>query len=249
MRNKTLTALIAIGFVSIVSSRAQAQTTAGALQLGLGTNLLTYSSDTISEHQVLNNGTTIEYKGIEQNTTWGLANRNGIYLDAGYGITDMLVLGGMLQLGSWSNTTGDRDLGNNNGTAQANEHRFTLFLGPKLDVMFLPDTVVRPFVGVGLGLVRHTYTTETTTHNGAGATITATPNDLGVTGVGLLARAGIRWFLTPGFSLDPAFVFGFSSATGTMVIPPNGQTNGHFDTGVTGYTVGLQMAFSGWIGL
>ena len=96
MRNKTLTALIAIGFVSIVSSRAQAQTTAGALQLGLGTNFVTYSSENITQHRPQGGGATLDVKQIDRDTNWGLANRNGVTLEGGYGITDILVLGGLL---------------------------------------------------------------------------------------------------------------------------------------------------------
>ncbi len=111
--------------------------------------------------------------------------------------------------------------------------------------MFLPDSVVRPFVGGAIGLTRQSYSSETTNQNN----VTETDYDLGVTGLGLLARAGIRWFLTPGFSIDPAFVFGFSTASGSTGYPVAGGATQNIDTGATGYTLGLRLGFSGWIGL
>ncbi len=249
MRKKTLTALMAIGIASIVSSRAQAQTTAGALQLGVGTNFLTYSSANITQHNtpIDNAGTLGDLKTIERNTTWGLSNRNGVSLEGGYGITDSLVLGGILEMGDWSNTTGPD--GMSRTVARNKESMFSLFIGPKLDYMLLPESVVRPFFGVALGLVRRTDTRESTLLNAAGAAVTTTDSDVGLTGVGLQGRAGIRWFLTPGFSLDPAFVFGFTSASGSISVPAGAGATRSYDMSASGYTVGLRVAFSGWIGL
>ena len=243
MRNKTLTALIAIGFVSIVSGHAQAQTTAGALQLGLGTNFVTYSSENITEHQPQPNGTTLDYKQVERNTNWGLANNNGVTLEGGYGITDILVLGGLLEMGGWSHTYGPDAA--TAGDPKRNDFRFSFFIAPKIDVMFLPDSVVRPFVGAAVGLVRNTLTQQTTDQ----ANVTRTPVDFGATGIGLLGRVGIRWFLTPGFSLDPAFVFGYNAGSGSTVVPAGGAATQSLDTSVNGYSVGLRLGLSGWIGL
>jgi hypothetical protein len=243
MRNKTLTALSIIGFAFVVSAQAKAQNIEHSLQLGLGTNFLTYESGTITQNQPQPDGSTLEYKTVDQTTTWGFSSRNPLSLEAGYGITDSLVIGGMLQLGGWANTIGAQNVTAAGG--RQHESRFSLFIGPKLDFMLLPDSMVRPFVGGAIGLVRRTDTIETTNQNN----ITTTQSDLGQTGIGLMARAGIRWFLTPGFSIDPAFMFGFGWTSGGIDVPAGAGATRNIDTSANGYTVGLSVAFSGWVGL
>jgi opacity protein-like surface antigen len=247
MRNTTLTALSVIGFASIVTTQAKAQNIEHALQLGLGTNFLAYSNTTLTQDQPAdlnnpNNGRTVEYKTVNRTTEWGLSNRSGINLEVGYGITDSLVLGGMLQLGGWVNTTGANTI--TNDTSRLTNSTFSLFIGPKIDYMFLPDSMVRPFIGGAIGLVRQTYSTEQETVG----SVTTNNLDIGTTGVGLLARGGIRWFLTPGFSIDPALVFGINTGTGSTEYPLRGGRRSD-DTTATGYSIGLSLAFSGWIGI
>ena len=243
MRNKTLTALSIIGFASVVSAQAQAQNIEHSLQLGLGTNFLTYDSGTITQSVPQGDGTTVEYKTIDQTTTWGLSSRNPISLEGGYGITDSLVIGGILQFGAWANNTGPQTVTALSGPRN-HESRFSLFIGPKVDYMFLPDSMVRPFVGGAIGLVRRTDTLEQTNQNN----VTTTNSDLGQTGIGLMARAGIRWFLTPGFSIDPAFMVGLGWTSGSTGASLGGATR-NVDTSANGYTLGLSVAFSGWVGL
>jgi len=241
---KTLTALSIIGFASVVSAQAQAQNIEHSLQLGLGTNFLSYDSGTITVHQTQPDGSTLETKFVDQTTTWGLSSRNPISLEGGYGITGSLVIGGILQLGGWASTTGPQTVTATSGD-KGHESRFSLFIGPKVDYMFLPDSMVRPFVGGAIGLVRRTDTIETTNQNN----VTTTQSDLGQTGLGLMGRAGIRWFLTPGFSIDPAFMVGFGLTSGGIDRPAGAGATRNYDTSANGYTVGLSVAFSGWIGL
>ena len=244
MRNTTLVTLAAIGFISIVPCHAKAQTVANALQIGLGTGFVNYSSSTLTEHRPLVTGGTNDYKLDTTNTTWGFANRNGVFLEVGYGLNDMFVLGGLLQLGGTSQTVTTPAGAPAGATTQTKESMFNLFIGPKLDVMFLPDSRVRPFVGAAIGLVRFTDNIQDTNANN----VTTTPYDGGWTGVGLLGRAGIRCFLPPGFSLDPAFVFGFDTLSGSTTRPVGAGTT-NYDTGATGYNLGLSVAASGWVGL
>jgi hypothetical protein len=163
-------------------------------------------------------------------------------LEGGYGITDSLVIGGILQFGGWAGTTGADNIA---AGGRIHESRFSLFIGPKVDYMFLPDSMVRPFVGGAVGLVRRTHTHETTNPNN----ITTTDYDIAQTGIGLMARAGIRWFLTPGFSIDPAFMVGLGWTSGGTDVPAGGGATQNIDTSANGYTVGLSVAFSGWVGL
>jgi hypothetical protein len=57
--------------------------------------------------------------------------------------------------------------------------------------------------------------------------------------------------LTPGFSLDPAFVFGFASMTGSALGVPGagGLAAAGYDSGLTGFSLGLGVTASGWVGL
>ncbi len=247
MRKTTLVTLTAVGVVSMFSISAKAQTVAGALQLGLGTSFVNYSSSNITEHRPLAGGATEDYKISPATTTWGFADRNGATLEAGYGLNDMFVLGGLLQLGGWSQSIQTPAPAPAGATITNKESFFTLFIGPKLDVMFLPDSRVRPFVTGAIGLVRMTDTRQTTT----AANVTTTSYDEGSTGGGLLLRAGIRCFLTPGFSLDPAFVFGYAGAfSGSTTIPnPVGPGTVNYDTSASGYNLGLSVVASGWVGL
>lgn len=242
MRNHTLTAVTILGFATAFSTHANAQNIQHALQLGLGTNFVTYTSEKITQRGLLDGGA--RDRELEDSTTvWGFGSRNAIAFEAGYGLTDSLVLGGILELGGWSNTSGPDPIAA--GDPRRTNSMFSLFIGPKIDYMFLPDSVVRPFIGGAVGLVRQSSSQETTNQNN----ITDTDYEIGATGVGLLGRAGIRWFLTPGFSIDPAFVFGFATASGNTGFPEGNGATRNYDTGVTGYTLGLRVGFSGWVGI
>jgi len=243
MRKTTVAMLTAVGLVSMFATGAKAQTVAGALQLGVGTGLVNYSSPKYTAHEPAGAG-TVDYEIDRPVTTWGFASRNGVMLEGGYGLNDMLVLGGIIQLGGWSFTE-ERPVATAAGARDKDSvSTFDLFIAPKLDVMFLPESRVRPFVGGAIGLKHLSYVQE---HTGANS-VTTTQYDLGLTGIGLLARAGIRWFLTPGFSIDPAFVFGFDAMSGSTSVPA-GAGMASYDTGANGYMLGLNIAASGWVGL
>lgn len=246
MRKTTLVTLTAIGLISIVSNRASAQTVANSLQIGLGTDLVSYSNYTMSvtapPPPPAAAGATMDYKFDLHQTRWGVSDHSNVNLDIGYGINDMFVIGGMLVLGGWSGY-------NHSEQTQSPNHNqdstFSLFIGPKLDIMFLPDSRVRPFVGAVVGLQRVAENT-TATNN---VSVTTTTLDTGYTGVGLYARGGIRWFLTPGFSLDPAFMIGFATMSGSAQGMVNPALGASYDSGLTGFSLGLGVAASGWVGL
>lgn len=246
MRNTTLGTLTAIGFISIVSSHAKAQTVANALQIGLGTDIVSYSNYTERVTGPAPGAPVgmFDYKRDLHQTRWGLSDRSNVNLEIGYGLNENFVIGGLLVLGGWTGSQHSQQAPSPNSNNQ--QSSFSLFLGPKLDYMFLPDSRVRPFLGVVAGISRVTAHTQNTTD----LSVTNTGLDTGYTGVGLFGRAGIRWFLTPGFSLDPAFVFGFASMTGNAQgVPgvPNGAAS--YDSGLTGFSVGLGVTASGWVGL
>ena len=252
MRNTTLVTLTAIGFVSIVSSQAKAQTVANALQIGLGTDFVSYSNYTqrVTTPPIAAPGApppagaTVDYKNDIHQTRWGVSDHSNVNLEIGYGLNDNWVIGGLLVLGGWSDSQHEGIL-----ASPQNQQRstFNLFIGPKVDYMFLPESRVRPFLGAAIGLSRTTYNLTNTNP----LSVTTTGESWGYTGVGLFLRGGIRWFLTPGFSLDPAFVFGFSSMTGSAQGVPGrcGLDTANYDSGLTGFSVGLGVTASGWVGL
>ena len=249
MRNTTLATLTAIGLASVISSHAKAQTVANSLQIGLGTDFVSYSAYTqrvtapplAPAPQV----GTVDYKWDLHETRWGVSDHSNLNLEIGYGINDMLIIGGLLTLGGWNGYNHSQQLGSSNNTQ---ESTFSLFIRPKFDVMFLEESRVRPFVGAIIGLTRVTDNQTATSD----LNVTTTNVDTGYTGVGLFARGGIRWFLTPGFSLDPAFVIGFATMSGSAQgILRNGAAVAatSYDSGLTGFSVGLGVTASGWVGL
>ncbi len=249
MRNTTLATLTAVGIVSVVSSHAKAQSVANALQIGLGTDFVSYSDYTQRvtappPPPPAAPAGTMDYKNDIHQTRWGVSDHSNLNLEIGYGLNDNMVLGGMLVMGGWSQYLHSEQAGSTN---HRQDSSFNLFIGPKFDFMFLPDSRVRPFVGAAIGLSRVAATTTTTSN----AAVTTTGYDVGYTGIGLLLRGGVRCFLTPGFSLDPAFVFGFAtmsgSALGATGVPSQAATS--YDSGLTGFSVGLGVTASGWVGL
>ncbi|HMA93046.1 MAG TPA: outer membrane beta-barrel protein, partial [Polyangiaceae bacterium] len=229
MQSRTIGILCSFAFVSLHSMTAHAQKTEGALQLALGTDFLTYSKASTTV-DVPGGG---ERKLKTKSFNWGFASRNGVNLEGGYGLTDSLVLGGLLALGGRSDTTKlDTD-----GANEDTESTFDLTLAPKIDYMFSPDSNLRPFIGGALGITYQSAKTES--HNPQTNT-TTTGVDASATGLLLMARVGLRWFAAPGFSLDPALMFGwipFSSGSYKV-----GATS--FDANMSQFSLGLSVAAS-----
>lgn len=210
---RILGSIIALGALS-AASPAMAQDTDGALQLGLTTPIFSYTTGS----------TTTEFGGDEteidtSNTTWGL--RDEVVGEIGFGLGDSLVLGGILQIGGTSLTQGE-------GEDEAESSEFGVLIGPKLDFMFSPGQKVRPFLGAAAGLVL--------------ASSEAGPVETSVTGFQLIGRAGMRAFLSNGFSLDPALVVSWSTASGEV------ETGGpSADISVSAVNIGVALGFSGWL--
>jgi hypothetical protein len=237
MNHKTLGFLCSAAVFSLLSGAAQAQTTAGALQLALGTDVVTYTNASATVQYPVTDGGDVTTK--YGTTRWGFADRSGVNFEGGYGLGDSLVLGGIIGLGGWSRstevTTGavTRDRGTNS--------LFDILIAPKIDYMLLPGRSIRPFFGGAIG-IRY-FSDKTETPNGAGVRVVEKTS---ATGLALMARAGCRFFLTPGFSLDPAFTFlWIPTASGSRE-----EGNLKYDMrDVHSYTIGLTVAASGWVGL
>ena len=247
MRKTTVTTLVALGFTVVLSRPANAQSVANSLQIGLGTDLLSYSSYTQRITVPANiaglpiGAGSVDEKFNYHQTRWGVSDHSNVNLEIGYGLTDEMIIGGLLVLGGWTGYSHSEQQPSPN---HIQDSSFNLFIGPKFDYMFLPQSRVRPFVGAVVGL-SHVSQNATTTNDNS---VTTTTLDTSYTGLGLMGRAGIRWFLTPGFSLDPALVLGFATHSGNAqgIGAPNAAS---YDSGLTGFSVGLGVTASGWVGL
>lgn len=175
--------------VLFASTRAHAQTTEGALQLGLATPLFTYTSVSLSAEQG-----GLETDTDTSSTEWGL--RQSVTGEIGYGVGEGLVLGALVQLGGASQTIEPE------GQEEQESSDFGLFLGPKIDYMFSPGQRVRPFVGAVAGI------SVASTENGNLET--------SLTGFDLQGRVGLRAFVADGFSFDPALLVGWGTASGEL---------------------------------
>lgn len=234
MHNKMIAVLGSLTMASLYATTATAQNTEGALQLGLGTDVFTYTSGS----QKVDVPVVGEQKTETSSFGWGFGRRNGITLEGGYGLGDSLVLGGFLALGGWSESAKlSRDNAN-----ESTDSEFTFGLAPKIDYMFLPTSRFRPFLGGALGLTHQSLKSET--HDGQSG-VTRIDTKVSLTGLLLMARVGVRCFLTPGFSLDPALTFGLiPTASGSAQA---GATS--LDASASQFSIGLSLAASGWVGL
>ncbi|MBN1605493.1 MAG: hypothetical protein JW940_02615, partial [Polyangiaceae bacterium] len=217
---------------------AGAQTTDGALQLGIGTGLVDYTSSTIDvELPAPGTTTAVHSSSLE----WGVAQGNRLDVEGGYGLGELLVLGGLVSLGGQS-VKSDQI-----GNTETKDSRFSLFVGPKLDLMLMPGEPIRPFFGFAAGL-RHGLSKSESTND---QDVTTTTDRQKLSGVELLARAGIRWFPVQGFSIDPAIVFGWATLSGSRRVRrgPGPALYDDVDASGTRFAIGLDFAVSGWIGL
>lgn len=218
---RTATALSVVVAAGVAAPRAHAQETAGAFQLGLSTSFISYTSGT-TEVELPTGDVSADVSEVN----WGFTGDNGVVLELGYGVTDIVILGGFVQLGGSSQTT-QVDLP---GEPEVDRTEFNLLIGPKVDVMFSPGNAVRPFIGAGVAFAMSKIDDEDT------------GNDTSLTGVNLIGRVGLRAFAAPGFSIDPAVVFGWGAAWGEVDTGPT-----DVDTNGSAFNVGLGLGFSGWI--
>lgn len=208
-----------LAVVSLVASVAHsvpaaAEGTEGKVQLGLNVPIFAYTTGT-AETPALG-GINVEQD--VSRTSWGIAMDP--LLEIGYGVSDMFVVGGVAQIGGQSVTVGDAD--------DADISATTIFLAPKLDVMFSADATVRPFLSGALGLVSSSMST--------GATETS------ALGVGLFARAGLRWFAAPAASLDASLGFLWQTASGDT-----GTDALKTDISVSGISILGTLGISAWL--
>ena len=222
--------LAALTVLLFVAPPARAQSTQDAFQLGLGTTIVSYTN---AELEVELPAWTQTLEVSE--TQWGLSGDNGVSLELGFGIGESLVVGGVLVFGGATETSSSNVMDDDETT----DSSLSILVGPKLDFMFLPDSNVRPLLGAAIAWQRSSAETETTTAQ----SVTTTLSDVALSGVQLMTRAGLRWFVVPAFSLDPAVVFQWTTVSGDY-----GVAAQNFDASASGLSIGLGLSVSGWIG-
>lgn len=202
-----------------ICESSAAQPIAGRFQLGVASSLFSYTSRSTE-----NDDTTVE--ADTSSARWGV--RDQIALDVGYGLSDAIVVGGVLVLGGTSTTVEPE------GRADIDSSEFEVKIGPKIDLMFGPDSLassirVKPFVGAVLSLVSASEESE--------------GFDTTLTGFELLGRVGLRLFPTESFSVETALVLGWSTASGE--IEPAGAADQ--DISSSAFVIALMIGLAGWI--
>jgi opacity protein-like surface antigen len=215
--------LAAAGYPGMYGAEPEITSVDGLLQLSLGTYFVRYTSSSQS----------FDMAGDVSRTdlNWGFSSSSPVFLEGGYGITDKLVIGGVLQLGGISSSIEAAM-----GGAKFDSSGFDLLLAPKVDYHFLPTSKINPFVGGMLGVEINSVSTP------AAGGLTSDDSQTNFT---LLARGGLRCFLFDGFSIDPALVVGFRIGSGTN--SPAGAAD--LDYSTSGFRVGLSVSMSGWLKL
>jgi hypothetical protein len=192
----------------------------GKVQLGLSIPTLRYTRTT------LDMGST---KTHAQSVGTGFFSE--LRLDVGYVVSESIVLGGWLSMQAASTTTTFEAAPSPVIESFSNAYDFAL--GPKLDFHALPGAILCPFFGAAVGLRLH-------------------PKDasaVSFAGVNFEARAGLRWFVAEGASVDVA-VFGGASISNYRQGPRKGQFAYVLpdDGSRQVYSVGLSFGLSAWIG-
>lgn len=207
-----------VALTSAYAAPAGAQNVEGTVQLGLTTDLVSYSKQTLTYDD---SDADLE----TEVTRWGL--REGIALEIGYGVSDMIVVGAMASLGGVSQTI---DAGGSEGEVSS----FSAAIGPKIDFILSPDSNIRPLIGAVIALA-------TSTADSGGP-------ETSILGFEIGARLGMHCFATEGFSITPALAIGYASGSGEIELDTGGIVGTRsVDISASGFKVGLQLGISGWI--
>jgi len=184
----------------------------GALQLSMGTYFMRYTSSSFDYDSEMISDESVS------DLLWGLSEASTITLEGAYGITDRLLVGGILQLGGTSGSR-DPDVGE-----EAEASSFDLLIGPKAEFHFLPTSKFNPYAGGALAIASHS-------------------DDLySRLMFNLQIRAGVRCFLTDSLSIDPALVFAFGFGGGELDV-----SGFKSDYSLSGFRIGLALNVSGWL--
>ena len=190
----------------------------GALQLSLGTYFMRFTSASQDyDNAMLSDESVSEL-------LWGLSEASTVTLEGGYGVTDRLLVGGILQLGG---TSGTRDP-EADAAEEIDSSSFDLLIGPKAEFHFLPTSKFNPYAGGAIAIASHS-------EEAGGLSFSQLTFNLQI-------RGGIRCFITDSLSIDPSLVFAFGIGSGSVEVATLES-----DYGVSGFRIGLAVNVSGWL--
>ena len=204
----------------------------GAFQLSAGISLLQYQSLSASQTGV--NPAPIVDPAAPPGTPppaaasqalFGRTTSHPVNLEAGYGVSDNILIGALFQLASYSES-----LEANGAKLPMSDFAFTV--APKFDYQFSPSSRVNPFIGAIASLTLHSKK------------FYATSDSRTLFGVG--ARAGLRYFILDQLSIDPLVMLGFNfgSAKQKQETVP---TPVEFENSLSGFQFALAMGVSLYI--
>jgi hypothetical protein len=204
----------------------------GALQLSAGLSLLQYQTVSMSQTGMMPAAMvdpaappgTPPPPSTPQ-VLFGRTTSHPVNLEAGYGVSDNILIGALFQLASYS-----ENLEVNGAKYPLTDFAFTV--APKFDYQFSPSSRVNPFVG---GLV--SLTLHNKKHYG---------NHDSRTLFGVGVRGGLRVFVLEQLSLDPLVMLGFNFGSGKQKqeISP---TPVEFENSLSGFQFALAMGVSLYI--
>lgn len=146
-----------------------------------------------------------------------------LYLELGYGVSNNIVIGAMVQFASASETV-------NNGAIPAKD--LMLSFAPKFDYQFSPASRLNPFLGGALNI-----THENKTYYGYKDSRMA---------FGLALRGGVRYFVLDGLSFDPMLSLGYAVGSGTQTNLTK-QPNSNSDYSLSNLQFAVSLGLSVWL--
>ena len=201
----------------------------GAFQLSAGLSLLQYQNVSASQTGI-NPAPVVDPAappgmppaGAPVQGLYGRTTSHPLHFEAGYGVTDSILVGALFQLASYGET-----IEAYGGKTPMNDFAFTV--APKFDYQFSPSSRLNPFIGGVVSLTLHSKKYGAIT----------TSNTL----YGIAARAGLRYFVLDQVSLDPLVMLGFNFGSGTQkfeAVP----TPIEFENSLSGFQFALAMGVS-----
>jgi hypothetical protein len=197
----------------------------GQIQVGAGIALFGYSSLSLSPSSSNPTAPSSEdptAAPVPMVGTTCCGSPNPFLVEAGYGLSDQMILGAQLQLGGHSESL---------GTMAPPAKEFMFSIGPKFDYQLAPTSRWNPFVG---GVVNLTLASKS--YYGVKQSNTL---------FGILARTGMRYFVIDGLSIDPTIAIGARFGSGSQNTDPTASNELSYS--LSGFQFALSVGLSLWI--
>jgi hypothetical protein len=205
----------------------------GAFQLSAGISLLQYQTVSMSQtgmtpaavvDPAAPPGTPPPAAAVVPPALYGRTMSHPIHLEAGYGVTDNILVGALFQLASYSEP---REVSG----AKFPMSDFAFTVAPKFDYQFSPTSRLNPFIGALASI-----SLQSKKYYG---------NSDSLTLFGVAARAGLRYFVLDQLSIDPLLTLGFNFGSGKQ--KQVNATTIELENSVSGIQFALAMGVSLYI--